>query len=216
MSMSRYVFLAAACLSVSLSGCAVPYYTNLTKSIHAIRVLDAESKADVPEAMVSLTSETSVRFLGPPPCSLRCPDLFEIRSALASGGDLKRNADGSFHVPYGCGKGSHGVFAGKSGDANQYPRGIVVAQARGYRPAMLRYTAGRIEPGFSCDEMNDPDVLDLPPDIQPEEAAAAFRGNRCEFGTDGILRLYLRRYADRSSAPASSPATERSSSISGQ
>ena len=52
---TRYFILAACCLSLSTSGCAVPYFASVRGPIRSIRVLDAETGADVPEATVSLT-----------------------------------------------------------------------------------------------------------------------------------------------------------------
>jgi hypothetical protein len=192
MAHARHLILAACCLGLSTSGCAVPYLASVRGPIRSVRVLDAETGADVPEATVSLQSQTSMRFLGPPPSTLTCPDLCELQAG-ASRGVLLRNADRSFHMSGGLGMGSRGFFTGRPGDPNEYPRGVVIVAAHGYRPAMLRYTVGRIEPGWFCTEVLDPADLAPPSnDAATPAAAASFQGGRCDLGTDGVLRFHLR------------------------
>jgi len=192
MKTSRYFYFAAICLGLSASGCSVPYFASVRGPIHGIRLIDADSGADIPEATISLTSQTSERFLGPPPCSLTCPNLIEQRAASYRG-VLKRNADLSFHAPSGLGMGSRGYFTGRPEDPNEYPRGIVIVTARGYRPAMLRYTVGQIQPGWSCSETIEPAGSTAPSDnLPPEDVGNSFQGGRCELGDDGILRFHLR------------------------
>jgi hypothetical protein len=223
MGKTGYCCLLACCLSFLSTGCSVPYFASVRGPIRGVRVLDAESGEDIPGAKVALTSQTSARYLGPPPCSLVCPDLCEIRAGT-SRGVLLRNADLSFHASSGLGMGSWGFFTGRPEDPNEYPRGVVVVDARGYRPAMLRYTVGRIEPGWSCVERSEEaDVAAPPGDVTAQSADQSFQGDRCELGNDGVLRFHLRRlggegaaHVDCQSAPSSKPATERSSSISGQ
>ena len=155
MNNTKFLCYVAICLGLSAPGCSVPYFASVRGPIREIRLIDSESGADIPEATVSLTSQTSERYLGPPPSSLTCPNLVEQRAASFRG-VLKRNADLSYHVPSGLGLGSRGYLTGKPEDPNEYPRGIVIVTARGYRPAMLRYTVGQIQPGWSCSEKIDP------------------------------------------------------------
>jgi hypothetical protein len=106
---------------------------------------------------------------------------------------LKRNADLSFHAPSGLGMGSRGYFTGRPENPNEYPRGIVIVTARGYRPAMLRYTVGQIQPGWSCSETIELASSTAPSDNMPPEGVGnSFQGGRCELGDDGILRFHLR------------------------
>ena len=218
MGKAGYYSLVTCCLSLLSTGCSVPYFASVRGSIRAVRVLDADSGEDIPQATVALTSQTSARYLGPPPCLLTCPDLPEIRAGTARG-SLLRNADLSFHASSGLGMGSWGFFTGTPEDPNEYPRGFIVADARGYRPAMLRYTVGRIQPGWSCVERSEQD------DAASADGASTettFQGNRCELGNDGILRFHLRRLeveaepnTGRQSVLSNSPVTENFSPIAG-
>jgi hypothetical protein len=192
MTKMRHFILAASCLSLFASGCAVPYLASVRGPIRKVRVLDAGTGVDVPEATVSLTAQTSARFLGPPPCVLMCPDLCEVQAGK-SRGVLLRNADLSFHMSSGFAPGSWGFFTGRPEDPNEYPRGVVIVNAPRYRPAMLRYTAGQILPGWSCVETLDPADPAAPPEgAQAADADRPFQGGRCELGDDGVLRFYLR------------------------
>jgi hypothetical protein len=202
MENKKYLYLLAICLSFSASGCAVPYFTSLRGPIRGIRLIDAETGADIPEATVSLTSQKSERYLGPPPASLTCPNLVEQRSA-AYRGVLKRNADLSYRVPSGLGMGTKGYFTGRPEDANEYPRGIVLVTAQGYRPAMLRYTVGQIMPGWSLAEMVDPVGSSLSDSGLPGIASDSYQGDRCELGEDGILRFHLRPIKNEATSPVS-------------
>ncbi len=188
---SCFIF-AACCLSLLCSGCAVPYFASIRGPIRRIRVLDAENNTDIAEATVSLTTQTSQRFLGPPPCSLTYPDLCEVQ-ACALRGHLLRNKDLSFHVSSGLGMGSHGFFTGRPEDPNEYPRGVVIVDARGYRPAMLRYTVGNVQPGWTCVETMAEGEADSSTDNGAiVDVERPWHGARCEFGADGVLRFYLR------------------------
>jgi len=192
MNSKRYFCFVAICLGFSASGCSVPYFASVRGPICGIRTIDAETGADIPEANVSLTSQKSERFLGPPPSSLTCPNLIEQRAASYRG-VLKRNADLSFHASSGLGMGSHGYLTGRPEDADEYPRGIVIVTARGYRPAMLRYTVGQLQPGWSCSETVKPAGSTASSDNMPPEGVGnSFQGGRCELGDDGILRFHLR------------------------
>jgi hypothetical protein len=191
MQRTRYFVLAALGLLLSTSGCAVPYLTSVRGPIRHIRVLDAQTGEDIAEATVSLTSQTSARFLGPPPCTLRCPDLCEVQAGKARG-RLLRNKDLSFHVSSGSGLGSWGFFTGRPEDPNEYPRGVVIVGAPGYRPAVLRYTVGQILPGWSCVETSESDEEAATSNAAPTaEANASFQGGRCEFDDDRVLRFRL-------------------------
>ena len=203
MTKVQYLVFAACGLALSTSGCAVPYFASVRGPVRSVRVLDAETAADIPEATVSLQSQTSARFLGPPPCTLACPDLCELRAG-ASRGRLLRNADRSFHMSGGLGMGSRGYFTGRPEDPNEYPRGVVIVAAPGYRPAMLRYTVGPILPGWSCVEtLDSADAASASHDTLKKDAGDAFQGNRCELGDDGVLRFHLRSLKPES--PAASP-----------
>lgn len=176
-------------LGLTAAGCiSIPYYASVRGPVRTIRILDADTGQDVPEATVSLTSQTSERFLGPPPSFLTCPSLFEIKAAAA--GNLKRSEDLSFPAPVGLAEGSRGICVTTSGDANQYPRGIITVDARGYRSAKLRYTVGQIQPGWSCSETCE-DSEAAPPGSAHEELSGRSNTARCEFGNDGVLRFYL-------------------------
>ena len=128
MGKAGYYGFLACCLSLLGSGCSVPYFASVRGPIRAIRVLDAESGEDIPEAKVALTSQTSAI---PWPAAV----LVDVsRSERASGGHvargLLRNADLSFHASSGLGMGSWGFFTGRPEDPNEYPRGFVVVDAR--------------------------------------------------------------------------------------
>jgi hypothetical protein len=134
-----------------------------------------------------------------------------------------RNADFSFHASSGLGMGSWGFFTGMPEDPNEYPRGFIVADARGYRPAMLRYTVGRIQPGWSCVERSEQDDTGPAGATPTATADSLFQGNRCELGNDGILRFHLHQLkveaepnASRQPFASDSPATEMSSAIVGR
>lgn len=187
------------------AGCvAVPFYTSLRGPIRTIRVLDAETGSDIPGANVSLMSQKSERFLGPPPSTLTCPSLFEIQAARR--GHLLRNDDGSFHASWGLVEGSHGICVTQKGDANEYPRGILTVDAPGYRATKLRYTAGQVKPGWSCTEVADSDDSSAAGDHQADASANGQNMNRCDF-QDGVLRFYLHRQTSpEPSAPASEEA----------
>ena len=211
MTKVRYLVLTVCGLSLSTAGCSVPYFASVRGPIRSVRVLDAETGADVPEATVSLQSQTSARFLGPPPCSLTCPDLCEVRAG-ASRGHLLRNADLSFHMSGGLGMGSRGLFTGRPEDPNEYPRGVVIVAAHGYRPAMLRYTVGSLAPGWSCVETLDPaDLSASSDDPRTADAARSFQGGRCELGDDGILRFRLRPLSSEGLAEKRPPFTSATS-----
>jgi hypothetical protein len=216
MTKPQYLIVAACCLGLSTSGCAVPYVASVRGPIRSVRVLDAETGADVAEATVSLQSQTSMRFLGPPPSTLTCPDLCELQAG-ASRGVLLRNADRSYHMSGGLGVGSRGFFTGRPEDPNEYPRGVVIVSAHGYRPAMLRYTVGHVEPGWFCTETLDPaeeGKRGQSPFVQSTlravpangdcplflDATASFQGGRCELGGDGVLRFHLRPLSKEASA----------------
>ena len=180
-------------------GCvSIPYYTTLRGPIQAIRVVDAETGGDIPDAQVSLLSQKSERFLGPPPSTLTCPSLFETQAARR--GRLLRNDDGSFHASWGFAEGSRGICITQPGDANEYPRGIVTVEAPGYRPAKLRYTAGQIKSDWACVEAAEEGEAETL--TQANGRANAQGLNRCDF-RDGVLRFYLRRNVE--SKPATQP-----------
>ena len=70
---------------------------------------------------------------------------------------------------------------------------MVIVDARGYRPAMLRYTVGNVQPGWTCIET----VTETDGDSPADNGAIVdidhpHHGARCEFGNDGVLRFYLR------------------------
>jgi hypothetical protein len=214
MTSTRHLILAICCLGLSTSGCAVPYFASVRGPIRSVRVLDAETGADVPEATVSLQSQMSKRFLGPPSATLTCPDLSELQAGAARG-RLLRNTDQSFHMSAGLGMGSHGYLTGRPEDPNEYPRGVVVVAAAGYRPALLRYTVGHIEPGWFCVEKLDPDdSAAATNNPQLAEAAASFQGGRCDLGADGVLRFHLRPLERGASAiPSLEPARTTASPV---
>jgi hypothetical protein len=211
MKTTSILSIVAIGLGLSTTGCAVPYFASVRGPIRGIRVIDAESNTDVPEAAVSLTSQTSERFLGPPPNSLICPSLTEQR-AVSYRGVLKRNADQTFSVPAGLGKGSRGLLTGRPEDPNEYPRGIVIVTARGYRPALLRYTVGHVQPGWSCSETIGSGDSTSTTDNPPQEGdGMSFQGGRCEMGDDGILRFHLRPIKNEPSLPVSQADRQSSS-----
>jgi hypothetical protein len=213
MEKARYFILLSCCLGLSATGCAVPYLASVRGPIRNIRVLDAETGADVPEATVSLQSQVSTRFLGPPPSTLTCPDLCEVRAG-ASRGVLLRNADFTYHASSGLGMGSWGYFTGRPEDPNEYPRGVVIVDARGYRPAMLRYTVGRIQPGWSCAETVEPADPATPSDTaRTATADRSFQGGRCELGGDGILKFYVPRLSPENVAEKRQQVTSASGTM---
>jgi hypothetical protein len=196
-SLRSYIFLFHFVFLSTLftAGCGlipVPYATEVTGPVRGIRVLDAGTGADIPQARATVEREMGMtNWVGarPPQLMILAPDSAESRNNLALP-SLTRRDDQAFNVPRHVLVGLMGMGYARKNP----PTAVVSVWAPDYPHAVLQYCVGHApETGWTESRMmagelgpaNQP-TLDSTPPVNTELV-------RCEFQQDGILRFYLRR-----------------------
>ena len=193
--MAKLRSLAVLCLSLSTTGCVLyPYVRNVTASIHSVRVLDAVTEEDIPDARVALETGTITgewAYWAP----MKWLDVSEAKEAIGEG-EMSRRSDGSFEVPRRWVWGYVGFFAMAPNDGSPHsvPYARIAVVAPGYHalsvPRMGRFVGEhsettRVPRDWAISGSRSSDVDSSEKDLVDVAC--------CESCEDGVLRFYLRK-----------------------
>jgi len=203
--LSNLLWMTAAVLLAS--GCRLlpaPYLADASGPVRTVRVLDAHSGADIPEARVWVqTGLSGWPGTRQPQLLLLDPDAPEAKQLLESQ-PLRRNDDDSFSV-------SKRIIIGlvSLGYALRNPATATIAvSAPGYPMAAVKYCAAQPPwPGWSASRSLSQHL----PVAQDDHSATTLETGeqiaRCQCEEDGRLTFYLRRLTPEMAAAIRNPGT---------
>jgi hypothetical protein len=179
------------------SGClAVPYVANVTGPIEKVRVLDAETGQDIPDARVAFDTEYLPRGMLQPNYSMGQAKPEDAAKSL-SRGELTRRSDQSFSVPWRIGRGCVYIpliAANYDGSLETRTYALLTAVAPGYHAATLCTSGNGIRDAGRLVEFS-PDLDSLPAAERQSPAFARREPSFCEYKGKGVVSFYLRRAA---------------------
>lgn len=199
---------SALLLAVLLPGCAtlqVPFVSNTSSPIRAVRVLDAETGEDIPGAWIHYRTDRTNDIEDMRTCQFRArypsPNKADYVSINLLGNEIPdRKPDQSFPMPVRLQTGYWEIPLTSRERADgtasiACPQATIEARSKDHYWASASYTTNnRPVAGWSASASDR-----ISPNGVIEQAQTA----RCEFGADGVLRFYLRRIPT-----AESPAVE--------